>query len=211
MKAVLSVTLILALATSTIPLAAQEKASPREAVGPLAQAITREALRLAATPEPGQSAGDRWPNLTAGTDVLLTVRGKSSSLLAGVRTYVSVEQSRVTFLDLTDPDLPTVVAQRLRWIATNHPELFVGVGSHSFHYGDVRVGPDGIFFADQKVSTLDQVVQGIERDQIVAVKKVVTPKPKQGGLSTGAKIAIGAAIAAAAIVVTALIQVAGLQ
>jgi hypothetical protein len=205
MKAVLSVALILILATSTGSLAAEKplspslavekQLSPRDAAGPLARAITREAVRLATTPQASQPSFDSWHNLTAGAEVLLTIRTESSDAI--LRTYVSAEESRVTFLDLTDPELSPETAQVLRVMARSHPDYLSQARQRTSHYGAMRVGPDGIFLGSQKVATLDRVVQEIERDQIVAVREVVTPKGK--GFPAIAKIAIGVGIAFAAI------------
>jgi hypothetical protein len=213
MKSVLSVVLALAVVTSSIPLTAQEKKRSGDALGPLAHAISREAAKFATAP-PTSPPGEDWSKMKAGTEVLLTIRGESSSV-AGTRTYVSADQSRVTFLDLTDPGLPPAVAYRLRWIATNHPDFFTQAGNHSFRYEDVRVEPDGIYLAEQKVSTLDRVVQEIERDQIVAVTKVATPKPPQeqrDGLPTATKIALwtGVGVASAYVVMAQFCRTQGL-
>jgi hypothetical protein len=66
MRSALSLTVIVALVGSSVPLVAQESVT----LGPLAQAMTREAVRLAATPHQNQPSDVAWSKvqkIVAGT------------------------------------------------------------------------------------------------------------------------------------------------
>jgi hypothetical protein len=75
MKTALSLTLIASLVGSALPVAAQEKTETT--AGPLARAITREVIRLAAVPQShvAESEWSQVKRLTLGTEVTVTVQG----------------------------------------------------------------------------------------------------------------------------------------
>jgi len=100
MKSVLSLTLIVCLLESALPLTAQEQT---ERTGPLAKAVTREAVRLATAGETtsstaaavqlgGKSARSDWARvvtITSDTDVVVTVRGSKPARC----TFVQADES----------------------------------------------------------------------------------------------------------------------
>ena len=85
MKSALSLTLIMCLVASALPVTAQEK-------GPLARAVTREAVRLAAVQLGGTPAESNWSHvrgLAPGTEVIVTVRGSKFARC----TFVQADES----------------------------------------------------------------------------------------------------------------------
>jgi hypothetical protein len=191
MKLALSLTLIVCLLASAFPVAAQETetlvsfgvpspASPRT-TGPLARAITREAVRLVAEPsasaveaiqQGGKSAASDWSRvrrLAPGTEIIIvTVKGSPS----GRRFFVAGDESGLTVLNVDDSALPAAVTGVLRDTAADHPEYFVSVqkGGTFLLDKNVRVAPDGVFVADRKVADLQHVVETSARNEVVEIK-----------------------------------------
>jgi hypothetical protein len=160
MKSALSFTLIVCLMPSTVPLAAQEN---KEQPGRLAAAITREAVRLAAAEQ--SQLPDDWPRvrqLAAGGEILLTASG--SQPLA--RYYVRADDHELTVLDLSRPTLPPDARRVLLDTLSHHPEVF---GAAPQVRSEVRVGPDGVFVAGQKVAELQEVLQRIARSDVLEI------------------------------------------
>ena len=88
MKSTPSLTLIVCLVASALPVTAQEK-------GPLARAVTREAVRLAAVQSGGTPAESNWSRvrgLASGTDVVVTVQGSKPAR----RRMVQADESTLT-------------------------------------------------------------------------------------------------------------------
>lgn len=104
MKSALLLTLIVSLAGSAMPLAAQEEV--RTELSPLARSIVREASRLALdsmalgveavqqSGNPGDSNWSRVRGLAPGTDVVVTVRGRKPDR----RRIVQADESTLTVL-----------------------------------------------------------------------------------------------------------------
>ena len=91
MKSALSLTLIASLAGSALPVAAQERME--STAGPVARAVTREAVRLAADPQ-SEPAGSDWArvrSLVPGTEVIVTIR----STRLGKRYIVRADESEL--------------------------------------------------------------------------------------------------------------------
>ena len=85
MKSILSLTSIMCLVASALPVTAQEK-------GPLARAVTLASVRLAAEQSGGTPAESNWSRvrgLAPGTDVVVTVRGSKSARC----TFVQADES----------------------------------------------------------------------------------------------------------------------
>ena len=85
MRSTLSLTLIVCLVASALPVTAQER-------GPLARAVTRESVRLAAVQSGGTPADSNWSHvrgLAPGTDVVVTVRGSKFARC----TFVQADES----------------------------------------------------------------------------------------------------------------------
>src|SRR4051812_29655523 len=100
MKTALSLTLVVSLMMSALPLTAQE--SIDSSAGPLSRAVTREAVRLAAKPAAGdadqraeESRPDGWRHvreLKPGTQIVVT----ANSSQAGKRYVLSADDFSIT-------------------------------------------------------------------------------------------------------------------
>jgi hypothetical protein len=169
MKSALSLTLIVCLVGSTLPVTAQEPV----AAGPVARSITREAARFAA--QPNQSAESNWSRvrkLASGTEIIMTVKGSPSVR----RSLVAADDSDLSVLNVGDPALPAAARDVLRDVATTHPESFQAAkkGGTFVLEKNVRVEPDGVFVADRKVTDLAQVVEQYGRPDITEIKAAKT-------------------------------------
>lgn len=190
MKLPLSLTLVVSLVVPALPGTAQAQversgsfdlhglATPATA-GPLASAMTREAVRLAAAAEPaggeavqqsGKPVESNWSRvrkLAPGTEILVTVKGS----LPVQRYFVAGDESNLTLLNVADPALSATARDVLRDVASNHPNYFPGArqGGTFVLEKNVRVAPDGVFVADRKVTELSQVVEQIERQDIAEI------------------------------------------
>ena len=186
MKSAISLALSMCLVSSAFPVAAQDgiAATP----GPIARAITREAVRLGTVQEVAKPGDSDWASvrrLAPGTEVIVTVRGSQS----GKRHVVSASDSVLTVLNLTDPSLPDAATRALLSMAANHSEHFAGVktGGHFLFDKSVRMASDGVFVADQKVADLGQVVETIARTDVVEIRSSGrTLSPVQKGALIGA-------------------------
>ena len=127
MKSALSLVLVASLATSTVPVAAQEKTESTS--GPLARSRTREVARLAAEPtssavdraaQPGTpangSSGGRVSRLSPATAIVVT----AADFQPGRRIMVAADYSDLTVLNLAGVALTPAAIARLRTLAARH-------------------------------------------------------------------------------------------
>ncbi len=169
MKSTLSLTLIVCLVGSALPLTAQETA------GPLTRAMTHEAVRLAAVQSGGTPDESNWPRirkLAPGTEIIVTVTGSPPVS----RYFVAADDSDLSVLNVDDPALPTAARDVLRDVASTHPESFQAAktGGTFVLERNVRVGPAGVFIADRKVADLAQVVEQYRRPDVTEIRAART-------------------------------------
>jgi hypothetical protein len=212
MKSALSLTLAVCVLASALPVTTQAQLEgpaafdlrgPAPMAGPLARAVTREAVRLAAaedlTPSdvdtvqhPGRPA-DAWlrvRELDPGTEIILTVRGSAP----GKRYVVSADESGLAVLYVTDPAIPPAVAGVLIDTSWSHPDYFdeaqqggtVRLNRH------VRLAPDGVFLDDRRVVELGQVVEQVERGDVAEISEVA--RATRRGVKWGSLIGTGAGL-----------------
>ena len=161
MKSRLSVTLMFCFMASALPVTAQEHTGPFDLRGSI--------------PPPGiktvqQGDEPNWSRvrtLAPGTEIIVTVQGS----LPRRRYVVGVGESDLTVLNVTDPALPRAVTRVLLNLASNHPEYLTRTPTAGqFVDQAVRVGPDGVFVADQKVADLHHVVETNGRKEVAEIK-----------------------------------------
>jgi hypothetical protein len=201
MKSALSLTLIVCLVASAAPVAAQEQtetlvsfgrpalASPMTA-GFLTGAVTREAARLAAVPQSNRAQGDwaRVIKLAPGTKITVTVKEPHPA----TRYFVAADDSQLTVLNLTDPTLPAATVRAVVDAASKHPSAFATPNDHEmFVSGSVRLGSDGVLVAGQKVADLGQIVERIERIDVVEITGPPAAQHLIGSKGKGALIGLG--------------------
>lgn len=165
-------------------MAAQVADGPQAAAGPLARAITPEALgRLAgAGALQSQNAGPlSWSRVLAiqpGQEILITVGSAQES----TRYFVSAGASGLIVVNVTNPALAPAAARWLRDMAVRHSGDLVavlagrGVGDADAH---IRLGINGFFVDGARVAALDQVLERIARD---AVTEISGPMKKHGSV-----------------------------
>jgi hypothetical protein len=105
--------------------------------------------------------------LAPGTEVIVTVKGSPP----GRRHFVAADKSDLTVLNVTDPMLSAAARDVLRGLTSNHPEYFPAAekGGQFVLEKNVRLGPDGMFIADRKVTDLTQVIEHIARTDVAEI------------------------------------------
>jgi hypothetical protein len=197
MKLALSLVLII---NSALPLSIQQRLGRSDGSTPIHLQAMREPVRLSAIQQ-GQSI-DTWSRLRTlepGTAITVTVQGSPP----GRRYVVLADEASLIVLDLSYPGLPAAAVRILRDMATSHPEYFAAVQARVFVDRDLRVGPSGVFLADQRVADLGQVVERISRTDVETGASIIVTGQARA-LPKGAKIALGAGIGVAVCLVVPL-------
>jgi hypothetical protein len=192
MKLALSLVLII---NSALPLSLQPRSQPT--AGPIHRHATREPALLSAIQQ--SRSVDTWSRLRAlepGTAITVTVQGSPPSK----RYVVLADEASLIVLDLAYPGLPAAAVRIMRDMATSHPEYFAAVQARVFVHHDLRVGPSGVFLANQKVADLGQVVERISRTDVETGTSIIVTGQARA-LPRGAKIALGAGIGIAVCVI----------
>jgi hypothetical protein len=195
MKSALSLTLVVCVVGSPLPVTAREPSgSPANSI---TESIALEAIRLAAEPtaKPGgpdrASAHSDWSRirkLQPGTEIVVIVTGASPA----TRYVLAADDSGMTLLNLTDPGLPRAARNALRDLNARNPELILASErGQVLLEGDVRLESGGVFVATQRVADRKQIVARIARTEVAEVKS----PPRGRGAGTGA--VVGAAVGAA--------------
>ena len=182
MKSVWSLTLIASLMALTTPTSAQERVADT-ASGPIARAMARQAVRLASDPQAGSAPID-WAQvrrLAPSSEVAITVKGSGDSTPA-LRRFVSADDTTLILLNVAP--LPRAASQALLEAASRHPERFA-MRDQAWAEWNLRVGPEGVFFEKRRVADLDQVVERIQRTDVIDI----LPGPFRTDWSSVPKIA----------------------
>jgi len=124
-----------------------------------------------AVPTGAQEQSEDWSRLlrlAPGAGIIVTVKGSQPAH----RYFVAGNDSDLTVLNLDAPALPPAAKDVLRDLASTHSERFSAAqkGGQFLLEKKVRVGPEGVFVADQKVADLAQVVQQYARDAIAEIE-----------------------------------------
>jgi hypothetical protein len=194
MKSLLAVMVAISLAATPAPVAAGQSTAPPPR-GPISRAITPEAVRLAMGPalsEPrktGEQASPGWSKvrrLKPGTEIIVTVAGGAPPLTGHA---VLIDDTGLTVLYLRDPGLTPDARRELLAVASDHPERLSHdrphvVGTH------VRVAPDGVFVADQRVADPGQIVKRIVRDDVRTIVRPVRRRGSKWGAVGGAAVGL---------------------
>ncbi len=193
MKAALSLALIVCLVVSALPVTTQAQVQgPRvfelrgsaPMAGPLARAMTREAVRLAAedlTPsavdgvrQGGKSGQSDWSRVRGleGEEIILTVYGSPPAKRYVVRA--TVDEFGLTVLNLTDPAIPAAVTDVLAGAAWWHADYFGkaqqgGTFRLSRH---VQLAQGGVLLDGQRVAELGQIVERVARNGVTEISLV---------------------------------------
>ena len=174
MKAALSLTVLLALMTSALPVTAQERID--RTAGPIGRATMRETVRLAAEPalveaaqQAGESTNAEWSRvrkLKPGAEIMVTANGSQP----GERYVLFTDESGITILNLADPTLPAGVREVLRHVAERNPAHVTDAQkSGTFVLDNVRLTSEGVFVADRKVADLGSLVDTVARADVIEI------------------------------------------
>jgi hypothetical protein len=170
--------------------------------GPIASAVTREAVRIAQ--EPQFTTHDDWTRVTAvppGTHIALT-RTDSAPLH---RLLVTADDRGLVVLDLNNPALPNRVARTLASLASAQPRTLVGVLDFNDVYDvdDIHLEPRGLFLrgkAPRKLADRAAILSRVPREEVAEVvtslthgNAVATSLAAAGGALVGWYSAIGIA------------------
>lgn len=147
-------------------------------------------LPVGAHAQPSDTRALDWTpvqQLASGREIVVTVKG----LPAGTRYFIFADESALTVLNLTDPALPGKAKDVLRDMVSHHPEYLTAgfQGLRQFESQEVRVGRRGIFVADQKVADFERVVERIARTDVVRITAEVDSSGLLRGLVGGAGLA----------------------
>lgn len=185
MKSAVSLALSIGLVSPALPVTAQDRiVAP---LGPIARAITREAARLGTVQQVTKPTDSDWARvrrLAPGTEVTVTVRGSQP----GTRHVVLANEYGLTVLNLTNPAVPPAAKSVLPDVASHHPEYFAAAqkGGRIVLDKNVRMGPEGVFVADRKVADLADLVERIERDDVLQVEGPTRARGSVAGAVIGA-------------------------
>ena len=140
--------------------------------------------------KPAQSNWSRVQALAPGTEIIVTVTGTprgrryfaaaatKSSMLPTFRlarpsalTDAPSDEPDLIVLNVADLKLPPAVRDVLRTVASRHADYVLAAqNGGEFVLGKtVRMGPDGVFVADRKVADLGQIVENIERTDVLEI------------------------------------------
>jgi hypothetical protein len=167
-KSVRSLSLVLAIVASPLPLTAHEKLKPIEPDGSLARAIRREGVRLALAPQGGSAdaAWSRVRTLQRGREITVTIRGSQTA----TRYFVSADDSGLTLLNLTDPNIPAAAARALRELASQHGEYLESAAKGgTFLLDNVRLESASVFVANRKVADLSHLIATSARPEVAEI------------------------------------------
>jgi len=196
-KATLPLALVAALITSGLPVNCQERVE--SANGPIGRATTRQAFRLASQPDSdaqrtrraSDAAWSRVRMLNPGAEITLTTNRQQS----GKRYVLSADESGVLVLNLSDRSIPTCVIVALRATAVDHPQYFLEAEQGKAIALDRNIGleREGVFFANRNIARLDQLVERVDRAQIVELRAPYG-HPITNSIGIGIGIGMGAGV-----------------
>jgi hypothetical protein len=163
MRSLMSFSLVCFLIASALPATAQPISAED---GPIGRSIVREAARFASV-QSGNLVDPEWSRasqLSPGTELVVSVSG----VRRAQRFFISGDDSGLTVLNLGDPALSAAARDALRELAATHPEhLLAAQRGERFELGKkVRLGPDGVFVAEEKEADLARLVERYERPHV---------------------------------------------
>ena len=144
---------------------------------PLVLFLTGCALRTQSNPSTIGSTGpvaqrendwSRVSKITPGSRIRVTL--KSGRVL--MRTFIAADESESVTLNLTGR-LPRQVRSSLHALASNSPNNLVAVThGRTVTAGHVRLGPDGVFLDDRKITALESVLEQTGHDSVAEIARV---------------------------------------
>jgi len=141
------------------------------------------------TREPSGSWSD-VQRVAAGTELIVIVRGSP----AVHRLFLSVDAAALFVLDLTPLALSRETERRVRDIVTAHVTELIGGAQAEFVNADLRVGPEAVFIVNRKLAELPQVIQRIDRADVLELRLAASRRPSSVLKATATGAAIGAGL-----------------
>jgi hypothetical protein len=169
MKTAGALGLSIAIASPAGLAAARDSGTAR--AGPIARAVAREAARFDPAQQAGQPFDADWARvkrLEPGTQITLAIRGSQ----AGARYFVLATDDDLTVINLTHPAIPADAQAVLRGVAARHPEYFAAAQNGGIFVleGNVRLGPDGVFVGDRKVTDPGSLAERTVRADVSEIR-----------------------------------------
>lgn len=185
MQTASSLALSIGLVLSAVPAAAESGIA--STAGPITRAIAREGSRLAMAPQVGNPSESDWARvrqLPSSTEVNLTLRGLQ---VGGIRYVVLSSDHDVTVLNLTNSTVPRAAKSVLLDVARHHPTYFAAtqVGDAFLLDKNARIGRAGVFVADQKIADFADLVERIERADVLQVEGPIRSRGSVAGAVMG--------------------------
>ena len=135
----------------------------------LAGATPVAAARQADARSPRESSGGSWSDVQkvpSATEVVVTVHGAADAQ----RMFLSADASALFVLNLTPLTLSRKTERELRDIVASHAAQLIHGEGGEFVNGDVRIGRAGVFVVDRQIAELSQVIQRIDRPDVVELR-----------------------------------------
>ena len=147
---------------------------------------------MAAAPRPSTSSDSRQPSaasdwsrvarLRPGAMIHLTTTGSPQVR----RHVVRADDVTLTVLDVAHPALTDGVGKRLLEIAVEHPSALMQARQIAmFVWGDLRIGPDGLFVAGRKILNLDEILVTVPLSDVLQVSRPERRGSRWGALAGG--------------------------
>jgi hypothetical protein len=115
-------------------------------------------------------ASNFWARVRAlepGSHIVVRINGRSAP---ATRYFISADDASITLLNVTSPTLPNEAKRALRKLAARQSAELAAIERNVLLKDRVRIGPDGVFIANDKVATIDDVVETVARAEIVDVE-----------------------------------------
>src|SRR5438105_1056857 len=162
MKHSLSVVLILALISSTVPTHAHAQSAP------------------------DRSSWSRVAKLRAGLPLVVAARGELE-LPEGSQYFLGATDDRISLLEPDQPSLPRNARRFLIALATRRPEVLIAPDGE-YVEDDFRVSRMTLFYRGAQVAELGVIVKTIAKDDIVEIARPprrASPSAVVGGVGAG--------------------------
>jgi len=164
-KSTLSLALAAALATSPVPGSAEAlHPVPNPLAGVAARALAQRPVQRRSQ-SPADGAWSRLRHLKPGTDIVVTTR----TAPAATRLFVAATDDALAVVDARNPALPPEARRFLLHVVADYPAYFASSQPGTLTRDGARIGPDGLFLGNRRLAGREEIVQHLERADVVDV------------------------------------------
>jgi hypothetical protein len=105
---------------------------------------------------------------------------------ASTRFFVTADDTRLIALNVSSPALTPGSIRVLRAMAAEHPGAIASLQvTGALVQDDVRIGRDGVFLADRRVASFEEIVETIARDDVLEIDGPVVVRGSIAGPTLG--------------------------